>query len=55
MLTGKVISRDERFYDEVRKQWNPWTNEYPIYFVFVNNVTDIKNAINYAFGKWYSI
>ena len=47
-LTGKVVYPNDPEYWEARRNWNPFTNSFPIVFVFAKKNEDVVNAIKWA-------
>ena len=47
-LTGVVIYPHESGYPLARMNWNPFTNKYPLVFVFAQQVRDVVNAVKWA-------
>ncbi|HWP97224.1 MAG TPA: FAD-binding oxidoreductase [Syntrophomonadaceae bacterium] len=47
-LTGKVIYPDDPGYWQARMNWNPFTNAFPIVFVFAEKEEDVVNAVKWA-------
>lgn len=47
-LTGTVIYKDDPGYQEARRNWNPYTNAYPLVFVFAHRNEDVANAVRWA-------
>ncbi|REB11577.1 FAD-binding oxidoreductase [Sporosarcina sp. BI001-red] len=47
-LTGRVIFRGDPGYHEARQNWNPFSDSYPLVFVFAQNHLDVSNAIIWA-------
>ncbi|MFC0275002.1 FAD-binding oxidoreductase [Metabacillus herbersteinensis] len=47
-LTGRVIFKGDPGYDEARKNWNPYTDTFPLVFVFAQNQYDVSNALKWA-------
>jgi len=47
-LTGRVIFRGDRGYEQARKNWNPYVDTSPIVFVFAQCTEDVRNAIIWA-------
>ncbi|MDF2840923.1 MAG: FAD/FMN-dependent dehydrogenase, partial [Clostridia bacterium] len=50
-LTGTVIYPDDPEYWQARMNWNPFTNAFPIVFVFAHNDEDVANAVKWAREK----
>ena len=44
-LTGTVIYPDDIEYKQARMNWNPFTNAFPIVFVFAQQKEDVANAV----------
>ena len=47
-LTGTVIYPNDPEYWQARMNWNPFTNAFPIVFVFAQKVKDVANAVKWA-------
>jgi len=47
-LTGTVIYPNDPGYHQARKNWNPFTNSFPIVFVFAQQKEDVANAVKWA-------
>jgi FAD/FMN-containing dehydrogenase len=47
-LTGTVIRKNDPGYQEARRNWNPYTNAYPLVFVFAHRNEDVANAVKWA-------
>lgn len=47
-LTGTVIYPNDPAYQQARKNWNPFTDTFPIVFVFANQMADVVNAVKWA-------
>jgi FAD/FMN-containing dehydrogenase len=47
-LTGMVIYRNDPEYNQARMNWNPFTNTFPIVFVFAQPDKDVANAVKWA-------
>lgn len=47
-LTGTVIYPDDPQYQQARMNWNPFTNAFPIVFVFAHQKKDVSNAVKWA-------
>ncbi|MDD7793445.1 FAD-binding oxidoreductase [Clostridium sp. 'White wine YQ'] len=47
-LTGRVIYPNDPGYQRARMNWNPFTNAYPIVFVFAQQNEDVVNAVRWA-------
>lgn len=47
-LTGTVIYPNDPAYEEARKNWNPFTDAFPIVFVFAHQTKDVINAVKWA-------
>ncbi|HEY5563400.1 MAG TPA: FAD-binding oxidoreductase [Clostridiaceae bacterium] len=47
-LTGTVIYPNDPDYWQARMNWNPFTNEFPIVFVFAHRTEDVSNAVKWA-------
>jgi FAD/FMN-containing dehydrogenase len=47
-LTGKVIYPNDPEYWQARMNWNPFTNAFPIVFVFAQKEEDVINAVKWA-------
>ncbi len=47
-LTGTVIYPDDPEYWQARMNWNPFTNAFPIVFVFPHQNEDVSNAVKWA-------
>jgi len=47
-LTGTVIYPDDPEYWQARMNWNPFTNAFPIVFVFAQQNEDVANAVKWA-------
>ncbi|MEI5908721.1 FAD-binding oxidoreductase [Bacillus spongiae] len=47
-LTGKVIYPNDPGYDQARMNWNPFTNAFPIVFVFAQQIEDVSNAVKWG-------
>lgn len=47
-LTGKVITRKHRDYEEARTMWNRAIEQYPLAIVYCTNKEDIINSIKWA-------
>lgn len=47
-LTGTVIYPDNPEYWQARMNWNPFTNKFPIVFVFAERKEDVANAVKWA-------
>lgn len=48
ILTGTVIYPNDPEYQRARMNWNPFTNAYPIVFVFAQQTQDVVNAVKWA-------
>lgn len=47
-LTGMVVYPNDPEYQQARMNWNPFTNTFPIVFVFAQNIEDVSNAVKWA-------
>lgn len=47
-LTGTVIYPNDPAYQQARMNWNPFTNAFPIVFVFAHQKEDVSNAVKWA-------
>lgn len=47
-LTGKVIYPNDPEYKQARMNWNPFTDAFPIVFVFAQQKEDVANAVKWA-------
>lgn len=47
-LTGTVIYPNDPQYKKARMNWNPFTNAFPIVFVFAHEKEDVSNAVKWA-------
>jgi len=47
-LTGTVIYPNDPEYWQARMNWNPYTNAFPIVFVFAERREDVANAVKWA-------
>ncbi len=47
-LTGTVIYKNDPGYQEARRNWNPFTNAFPLVFVFAHRNEDVSNAVRWA-------
>jgi len=47
-LTGTVIYPNDPEYWQARMNWNPFTNAFPIVFVFAQQTEDVANAVKWA-------
>jgi len=47
-LTGMVVYPNDPEYPQARMNWNPFTNTFPIVFVFAQNTEDVANAVKWA-------
>ena len=47
-LTGTVIYPNDPEYQQARKNWDPFTNAFPIVFVFAQQEEDVANAVKWA-------
>ena len=47
-LTGTVIYPNDPEYQQARMNWNPFTNAFPIVFVFAQQKEDVANAVKWA-------
>lgn len=47
-LTGMVVYPNDPEYQQARMNWNPFTNAFPIVFVFAQNEEDVSNAVRWA-------
>jgi len=47
-LTGTVIYPNDPEYRQARMNWNPFTNAFPIVFVFAQQNEDVANAVKWA-------
>lgn len=47
-LTGTIIYRNDPGYEEARRNWNPYTNAFPLVFVFAHRNEDVSNAVRWA-------
>lgn len=47
-LTGRVVYKGDPGYQAAIKNWNPYTDTYPLVFVFAQNTLDVSNAIRWA-------
>lgn len=48
ILTGTVIYKDDPGYEQARRNWNPFTNAFPLVFVFAHRNEDVSNAVRWA-------
>jgi len=48
ILTGTVIYPNDPDYWQARMNWNPFTNAFPMVFVFAHQVEDVSNAVKWA-------
>lgn len=44
-LTGMVVYPNDPEYQQARMNWNPFTNTFPIVFVFSQNVEDVDETM----------
>ncbi len=47
-LTGTVIYPNDPRYHQARRNWNPFTNAFPMVFVFAHENEDVSNAVKWA-------
>ncbi len=47
-LTGLVVTPNDAGYPEARLNWNPFTDKWPLLFVFARRVQDVVNAVRWA-------
>jgi FAD/FMN-containing dehydrogenase len=47
-LTGTVIYPNDPEYWQARMNWNPFTNSFPLVFVFAHETEDVANAVKWA-------
>ena len=47
-LTGKIITRENRYYNESIKAWNRAINKHPLVIVYCYNEEDVINAIKWS-------
>lgn len=47
-LTGVVIYPNDSRYLQARMNWNPFTNKFPLVFVFAQNEEDVANAVKWG-------
>jgi len=47
-LTVMVVYPNDPEYRQARMNWNPFTNTFPIVFVFAQNTQDVANAVKWA-------
>ncbi|PHV70320.1 FAD-linked oxidase [Sporanaerobium hydrogeniformans] len=47
-LSGKVITRENPYYETARTMWNRAIQSYPLAIVYCNNEEDVKNSILWA-------
>jgi FAD/FMN-containing dehydrogenase len=47
-LTGMVVYPNDPEYQVARMNWNPFTNSFPVVFVFAQNTEDVANAVKWA-------
>ncbi|MEI6100872.1 MAG: FAD-binding oxidoreductase [Eubacteriales bacterium] len=47
-LTGVVIYANDSRYLQARMNWNPFTNKFPLVFVFAQQEKDVANAVKWA-------
>ncbi|QUI24040.1 FAD-binding oxidoreductase [Vallitalea pronyensis] len=47
-LTGTVVYPNDPAYEQARKNWNPFTDTFPIVFVFTHQTKDVINAVRWA-------
>jgi len=47
-LTGTLIYPNDPEYWQARRNWNPFTNAFPIVFVFAQKTNDVANAVKWA-------
>jgi FAD/FMN-containing dehydrogenase len=47
-LTGGIIYPDDPEYRQARRNWNSFTNTFPIVFVFAQQKEDVANAVKWA-------
>lgn len=47
-LTGMVVYPNDPEYQQARMNWNPFTNAFPIVFVFAQKIEDVSNAVKWA-------
>lgn len=47
-LTGRIIYPNDAEYKQARMNWNPFTNTFPIVFVFAQQDEDVCNAVKWA-------
>lgn len=47
-LTGMVVYPNDPEYQQARMNWNPFTNTFPIVFVFAQKTEDVVNAVKWA-------
>lgn len=50
-LTGVVVFPNDSRYEQARMNWNPFTNEFPLVFVFAQQAEDVVNAVRWAREK----
>ena len=48
LLTGVVIYPNDSRYLQARMNWNPFTNKFPLVFVFAQQEKDVANAVRWA-------
>jgi len=48
MVTGKVITRKNPFYNEARQEWNRAIQRFPLAIVYCYNKKDVANAVIWA-------
>lgn len=54
-LTGTVIYPNDPRYQHARMNWNPFTDAFPIVFVFAHQNEDVSNAVKWARKNGVSI
>lgn len=47
-LTGLVITKEDKSYNNVRRNENMYFSYYPKVIVYPNNITDVVNAVNWS-------
>lgn len=47
-LTGTVVYPNDPEYKQARMNWNPYTNAFPIVFIFAQQKEDVANAVKWA-------
>ena len=47
-LSGEVVFPNDSRYLQARMNWDPFTNEFPLVFVFARQEEDVVNAVKWA-------